>query len=224
MPSGLPAARRLISLGRMRNPIRLKNLRLRFLPWYLIGVAVLAFHPPATGDLLRALPWLVAGAGLRAWGAGHLVKTDALTTTGPYAHLRHPLYLGTLLIGSGFAIALGGRLGLAVLVLLWLWFAAVYFPRKERSESARLAERYGERFLRYRREVPALRPRLSPWRGSGSDPSDPGARTGAAAVAGEGHTGGRWDFSRYADNNELGALLAVLGGWLVLWWRAGVGA
>ena len=33
---------------------------------------------------------VVLGAALRSWGAGHLLKNDGLTITGPYAHLRHP--------------------------------------------------------------------------------------------------------------------------------------
>lgn len=188
----------------MRNPIRLKNMSARFLPLYVAGVAILLLHAPDRRALLAALPLLLAGLAVRGWGAGHLVKNDVLTTTGPYAHLRHPLYLGTLMIGTGFAIAIGGFISVAVLAVLWPWFALHYFPRKERAESGRLEERYGERFVRYRAAVPALWPVLRPWHdeaGSGS--------------------GADWDVGRYSDNNELGTLLAVVFGWLVFWWRSG---
>ena len=89
----------------MRNPVRLKNFNARFLPLYVIGLVILATYSPDARSFGFAAPLWIAGALLRGWGAGHLVKNDALTTTGPYAYLRHPLYLGTILIGTGFAIA-----------------------------------------------------------------------------------------------------------------------
>ena len=188
----------------MRNPIRLKNLNLRFLPWYAIGLAVLILHRPAPTSLWAGLPLLVLGTALRSWGAGHLVKNDALTTTGPYAHLRHPLYLGTILIGTGFAIAVGGWIGVGVVAVLWPWFALRYFPRKERIEGERLEVRYGSRFAAYRAGVPALWPRWRPWSGRDMPDSRPGG----------------WTLARYSENNELGTLLAVVAGWSAFYLRA----
>jgi len=186
----------------MRNPIRPKNLSLRFVPLYLAGGALLILFPPAAERFVWALPPIVLGVLLRGWGAGHLVKNHELTISGPYAHLRHPLYLGTLLVGTGFGLLVGGWMALVVLACLWPWFALRYFPRKDRSESARLESLYGERFARYRAAVPALRPRLGPWR-----------EAGAKASARE------WALERYSDNNELGTLLAITGGVLVFWLR-----
>jgi len=193
----------------MRNPIRLKNLNLRFLPYYAIGLAVLVLHRPSMESLWAGAPLLLLGAALRTWGAGHLVKNDDLTMTGPYAHLRHPLYLGTILIGTGFAIGIGGLLGLLVVAVLWPWFAFGYFPRKERVESGRLEARYGDRFTAYRTAVPALWPRWS--RFAGAEEAD--------ATAGRGDPT-RWSLARYSDNNELGTLLAVIGGFGVFFLRA----
>jgi protein-S-isoprenylcysteine O-methyltransferase Ste14 len=188
----------------MRNPIRRKNLNVRFLPFYVLGIAILIVPPPRAAGFVVALPLIVLGGGLRAWGAGHLVKNDQLTTTGPYAYLRHPLYLGTILIATGFGVWAGGWLSLGVLGLLWPWFAFRYFPRKERSESLRLEAAYGDQFVRYRNEVPALWPRLRPWQGE--------------PVIGP---QGRWAFARYDDNNELGTLIALLVGVLIFWLRNG---
>ena len=203
MSRALPGSATLISFRAMRNPIRLKNLRVRFLPLYLVGAVLFAVHVPARASLLGALPLLLVGLGLRGWGAGHLVKNDALTTTGPYAYLRHPLYLGTMLIGTGFAFGLGGWPAMGVLLVLWPWFALSYYPRKERVEGERLEARYGERFARYRTSVPALWPRRRAWR----DPN-------------EADEGAVWALARYSDNNELGTLLAVVAGWLAFWLRA----
>lgn len=194
----------------MRNPIRLKNLNLRFLPLYLVGLAILVLHPPRKDWLVWGLPLIGLGALLRSWGAGHLVKNQALTLTGPYAHVRHPLYVGTILIATGFALAISGWLSLAALAVIWPWFAFHYFPRKEAVESDRLQARYGDRFARYRAAVPALWPRLRAW---GE------AETQEARSAGQ-RAAGRWAFSRYSENNELGTLLAVCAGVLVFWLRA----
>ena len=49
-----------------------------------------------------------AGGALRAWGAGHLVKTDRLAVAGPYAFLRHPPDAGTLLAVLGLGAAAAG--------------------------------------------------------------------------------------------------------------------
>ena len=188
----------------MRNPLRRKNLNARFLPFYVPGIAIPIFHPPAPDGFVVGLPLIVLGAGLRAWGAGHLVKNDRLTTSGPYAHLRHPLYVGTILVATGFGVWAGGWLSLVLLGFLWPWFALRYFPGKERSESMRLEAAYGERFVRYRREVPALWPRLRAWQG------EP-----ATALR------DRWALDRYDDNNEQGTLLALSLGVLVFWLRNG---
>jgi protein-S-isoprenylcysteine O-methyltransferase Ste14 len=186
----------------MRNPIRPKNLNARFLPLYVVGLTILVFQPPRPDGFIVALPLIVAGTALRAWGAGHLVKNNRLTTTGPYAHLRHPLYLGTILIATGFGVWAGGWLALAILGFLWPWFALHYFPRKERSESARLEAAYGERFVRYRRAVPALWPRMRAWQ-DGQSTARPD----------------RWAIDRYDENNELGTLLALALGVVVFWIR-----
>ena len=51
---------------------------------------------------------MAAGATLRFWGAGYLVKNDRLTLVGPSAHLRHPLYAGTLCLALGFGVIASG--------------------------------------------------------------------------------------------------------------------
>ena len=191
----------------MRNPIRFKNLQPRFWPVYGLGLAVLALTRPSPATFALGLLPVLAGTALRAWGAGHLVKTERLTTTGPYAWLRHPLYAGTLLVAVGFVLMMGGWLGAGLALLVAVWFFASYFPRKERSEGARLEDRYGEAFRDYRAQVPALLPRLSRW-----EPTSRALEKGELAPV--------WSFDRYAENNELGALLAIAAGVSVLFWRA----
>lgn len=175
----------------MRNPVRSKNLKPRLWPVWGAGAVALAGSAPAPESVLAGLPLVLLGVAIRSWGAGHLVKNELLVCSGPYAYVRHPFYLGTLAIGTGFAVMLGGPgtwLGLAILLP---WFFVSYFPRKERVEAHRLAAIYGEAFERYRDAVPALLPA----RGRYPD--------GAAT---------RWSWARYDGNNELGTLLACLAG------------
>lgn len=183
----------------MRNPIRAKHLhpQLRFAPLYVGALALMLFDRPRVAAYEIGLAVLLVGAALRTWAVGHLVKTESLTISGPYAHLRHPLYLGTLLIGGGVAAMAGGLWTAGLLVLFLPWFFLSYLPRKERSESARLESRYGAAFREYRDAVPALIPRLRAW-----EPS-PAARTLADPDR-------RWSLARYSENNELGTQLALV--------------
>ena len=49
---------------------------------------------------------MLPGLWLRAYASGYVKKNQELTVTGPYAHTRNPLYLGSMLIAAGFAVAL----------------------------------------------------------------------------------------------------------------------
>jgi len=191
----------------MRNPIRLKNLDLRFMPLYAIGLVILVLFPPEPSGFLWAGPPLALGLMLRGWGAGHLVKNEALTMTGPYAHLRHPLYAGTMLLALGFGVLLGIGPGLLMVCLICVWLAFCYFPRKERVEGDRLEALYGQQYLAYRQAVPALWPRWVEWKPSPGEAPEKRSKS-------------VWSVERYSDNNELGTLIAVLGGLLVFWLRA----
>jgi protein-S-isoprenylcysteine O-methyltransferase Ste14 len=195
----------------MRNPIRFKNFGRRYLVWYLLGLIAIVLSRPTATAFAAGLLCVAIGAALRSWGAGHLVKNERLTISGPYAHLRHPLYSGTLLVGVGFGIIAGGWLTAAILPLIAVWFFASYFPRKERSESAKLAQIYGDAFTAYRAAVPALVPALSAWR--------PGQ-----LASGLGDPDLRWSFARYSANNELGTLIALAAGLTVLGARTHLGA
>ena len=188
----------------MRNPIRLKNLQMRFLPFALLGIVILTSVDAEPLPLWSGTALVIAGAALRFWGAGHLVKRRQLTLSGPYAFVRHPLYLGTLLVCLGFSMMVGGWLTLALASLYGAWFFLDYFPRKERIESGRLEALYGADFVRYRNQVPALLPRLSPYRPAESV----NLRSGGGDVG--------WRAMRFVGNNELGTSLALLAGCVVV--------
>lgn len=121
---------------------------------------ILLAKPTRTTLLVGAIVSLF-GLALRAWSAGHIRKNDALATSGPYAHTRNPLYLGSFLLGLGFTIA-SARWPLAVLFVAL--FLGIYFPVM-RVEASTLAKLFGESYERYAKAVPLFFPRLTPYPG-----------------------------------------------------------
>ena len=101
---------------------------------------------------------IIPGLLIRALASGHVRKNEALATSGPYAYTRNPLYLGSLLIGLGFAVAARSWWVGVVLVVM---FFAIYLP-VIRGEEAFLRKAFAE-FDAYAKRVPRMFPRLSPF-------------------------------------------------------------
>lgn len=99
---------------------------------------------------------VAVGLTVRAVASGQLKKNEALATSGPYSYTRNPLYLGSILIAVGFAIA--ARSWWIWIVLLF-FFVAVYVP-VIRSEEAFLRATFPD-FELYARRVPRILPRWS---------------------------------------------------------------
>lgn len=95
------------------------------------------------------------GVWLRAIAAGFVKKNAELTTTGPYAYTRNPLYLGSVIIALGFGVAsMNWWVGVGILVL----FFAIYIP-VIKSEEQFLRGTFSN-FDDYARRVPRLFPRF----------------------------------------------------------------
>jgi len=80
---------------------------------------------PAWAALVGGAVIVMCGLSLRAAASGHVRKNEELTVTGPYQYARHPLYLGSLIMALGFALAARSFWILGAIVLL---FVAVYWP------------------------------------------------------------------------------------------------
>jgi protein-S-isoprenylcysteine O-methyltransferase Ste14 len=127
-------------------------------PTGFLLVAVFAwFSEPTARWMALGVPVSLAGLALRAWAAGCLAKNRQLATGGPYAHTRNPLYLGTLLVAAGLAIASRSP-GLAVLRAAVFAFIDLPVIQLEEQHLRRLFPDYEA----YARSVPALWPRLRP--------------------------------------------------------------
>jgi protein-S-isoprenylcysteine O-methyltransferase Ste14 len=171
------------------------NVRKLRLPLgFLFGILYLIFARPTPGSLLLGGAIALAGLGVRAWAAGHIVKNDRLATTGPYAHTRNPLYFGSFLIAAGFAVAAHWSL----LLLVVAFFALVYAPTIA-QEREYVRSRYPDAYATYEENVPAFLPRPTPWRGGEADVLQP------------------WSFGLYLRHREWQAGLVFV---LTLLWFA----
>ena len=115
---------------------------------------------PTRRSIIVGTVIVVAGIVLRALASGHVKKNEELTTTGPYAYVRNPLYLGSLIMALGFAVA---ARSLWVLLVMLIMFFAIYLPVIG-EEEAYLRERFAN-FEDYARNVPRLLPRWNTYGG-----------------------------------------------------------
>lgn len=104
--------------------------------------------------LMLGTPFIVAGAALRLLASGFITKNRELATDGPYAIVRHPLYTGNIAIVSGFAVA-SGQWWAVVIALAFFWF---YYPTAIEYEDRKLHNLFGDRWLQWAGDVPALMP------------------------------------------------------------------
>ena len=163
---------------------------------FVFAAVFLWLARPSWGTMAASLVLVAPGLWLRAYASGYVKKNAELTTTGPYAHTRNPLYLGSMLIAFGFAAAAASW---AILVALAALFAAIYIPTIQGEEEYLRAHFAG--FDDYARAVPRLLPRLT-----------------AARPMVEGEAGDRGSFSaalygRHREYNSLmgaGAIYAAL--------------
>ena len=163
-----------------------------------LGMLVLIYiSEPTPLSLAVGIIPIAAGQAIRVWAAGHLVKNKRLTTTGPYAYVKNPLYLGAITIVIGFCIV-----GMPPWKLtpsftdprVWLYvifiaaFFLYYMPRKMKIEGDRLRGIYGEDYTRYDRNVPDMLPRLTPYRNGDTTP---------------------WTWRQSVDNSEHGTIMSL---------------
>jgi protein-S-isoprenylcysteine O-methyltransferase Ste14 len=169
---------------------RVAKVRIAF-NFLLVG-AFAWFSHPSMQSLAVGLPVSFCGLALRAWAAGNLAKDARLARSGPYAYLRNPLYMGTLVVAAGLVIA-SQSLGLGILFALA--FGLIYLPviQLEEQHLRSLFPDYAE----YAQEVPALVPRIR--------------RTTQGAA---------FRLQLYLKNREYEALAGFLAGTALLVWKS----
>lgn len=165
--------------------------RLRVPGGFLLVAAFAWLAAPDVQSLALGVPISLAGLVLRGWAAGHLQKNTTLAISGPYAWIRNPLYLGTLIVAAGLVVA-AQRWELAVLFAAV--FGLVYFPVIELEEQH--LRKLFPRFEQYWQRVPMLLPS--------------GRKTDGREA---------FRFSVYWRNEEYNAFLGYLAGLALLIWK-----
>ncbi len=158
-----------------------------------IGLAVTAVAAPFVRPTVAKKPsemWIKAGGlclvltglSLRIWAAAFAgrhtrsskIEGSKLATAGPYAHVRNPIYLGSVVLGFGMVLLIGDR---RFLVPCALTFLALYFGLIPAEEEF-LSQRFQEEYATYCRQVPRLIPQLTPWSGAAKQSFDWRAASG----------------------------------------------
>jgi protein-S-isoprenylcysteine O-methyltransferase Ste14 len=169
---------------------------------YAVTVVVLVLANPTPRSIITGAVLGIIGLCIRAYAAGYLHKQEVLTRTGPYAHTRNPLYLGSSFLALGAAVATNSVWAAA---LLLIYFAVVY-SFVMRREELELQQKHGTAFMDYAAAVPLFFPKL-------------------LAVQNAGATSAGFSWTQYRKNHEYqaavgyAALLLVL----VLIWRLRLG-
>ena len=130
--------------------------RLRVPLGFAAGILVLVFARPAWPALAIGTIVALMGEAMRIWAAGHVEKSREVTRSGPYRWFRHPLYVGSTVMGVGVAVA-GSSVVVAGIIGVYLG-ATIYAAI--RTEEAFLRGRFGSEYDDYcqGRTAAAVRP------------------------------------------------------------------
>ncbi|MBI4598193.1 MAG: isoprenylcysteine carboxylmethyltransferase family protein [Candidatus Omnitrophica bacterium] len=136
----------------------------RFALVYPLVIGLLLFARTTEGSWAWGIAIIALGETLRVWANGYvghvkagrdiaadqtIIPKGRLITAGPYAFVRHPLYLGTMLLGLGFCVMVGN----AWLALIALVFFLTMYRGKMAEEEARIKDAYPA-YAAYERAVP----------------------------------------------------------------------
>lgn len=124
--------------------------------WFAVIFVLLVsyFGDPQQTLLYAGTVVAIVGALIRLWASGHVKKNKVLATDGPYAYVRHPLYVGNILILVGFSMA-SSLWWSYVLMIFLLWF---YYPPAISYEDNKLHAFFGDAWLDWSKNIHALIP------------------------------------------------------------------
>lgn len=172
-----------------------KRPTVRKLAVYAVAAAFFLVAKPQPLLFACGATLAIAGEALRVWACGHLRKNQTVVKSGPYAHVKNPLYLGTFLILIGIVLASSdpapGSTNRILMTAAFPFVLGVFFfyylPHKFRVEGGRLRRLFGDEWTAYDRAVPGFIP--SPW----------------PRVAAE----GQWSAEAFRRNHEIGWMVAI---------------
>tara|TARA_B100001741_G_C16379453_1_gene517097 strand:+ start:266 stop:844 length:579 start_codon:yes stop_codon:yes gene_type:complete len=123
-------------------------------PYYLLGLLMLLF-----GESIRI--WAVSYAGGKT--RTRKVGAPALCTSGPYAFTRNPLYLGNMFMYIGITLVAGAP-NIIFMILIIFSFFMIQYTLIVSLEEETLTNLFGEAYINYKKNVPPIFPRITPWK------------------------------------------------------------
>jgi len=130
--------------------------RIRVPLGFIFAIVYLWLARPTKVSVIMGALLMIPGLVFRGLASGHVQKDKQLTTSGPYAYTRNPLYLGSLMLATGFAIAARSWWIVAIMLVM---FAAIYIPVIAGEE--RYLRQTFPNYADYALHVPRMLPRFS---------------------------------------------------------------
>ena len=122
---------------------------------------LIAARPESWALFLAGAALMALGQAVRLAASAAIVKSKTLTTTGPYAAVRNPLYLGTMLMTAGLMVMLSSPSRPLLTAGIWLAaiaaFGWIYYVTIK-AEEVFLFTTYGKDFEAYKAAAPAILP------------------------------------------------------------------
>jgi len=104
-----------------------------------------------------AISLILLGLATRMFASGFVLKNKELSTTGPYAFMRHPLYTGNIMILIGLCL-INGFFWSFVIAFIFLWF---YYPAAIEYEDRKLKSLFPDTWEEWASITPALIPKMN---------------------------------------------------------------
>ena len=103
-----------------------------------------------------AISLILLGLATRMYASGFVLKNKELSTTGPYAFMRHPLYTGNIIILIGLCL-INGFFWSFITAFIFLWF---YYPTAIEYEDRKLKSLFPDTWEEWAFMTPALLPKM----------------------------------------------------------------
>jgi protein-S-isoprenylcysteine O-methyltransferase Ste14 len=119
-------------------------------------IAILWLATPDAWSIFGGFLLMMAGMFFRAWSSGHINKDKELATEGPYSLTRNPLYFGSLILGSGIAVASNNRITTIIFIVYYLAFFTFLIA----IERKRMRKRFGQQYDAWAKEANLFFPKI----------------------------------------------------------------
>jgi protein-S-isoprenylcysteine O-methyltransferase Ste14 len=119
-------------------------------------IAILWLATPNVWSIFSGFLLMMAGMFFRAWSSGYINKDKELATEGPYSLTRNPLYFGSMILGSGIAVASNN----VITYLIFIVYYFTFFTFLIAIERKRMRQRFGQQYEVWAKEANLFFPKI----------------------------------------------------------------